>query len=86
MEGCWKGCRVCVIMLSQSRGWSGCFLERGAVVGPAEGLRGFVAVDDVAVHLVDEVVAAGEVAVSQHAAGQGGEDQFDLVEPRGVAG
>jgi hypothetical protein len=24
--------------------------------------------------------------VSQHAAGQGGEDQFDLVEPRGVAG
>jgi len=40
--------------------------------------------DRVVFQLVDQVVAAGEVAVSQDPAGQGGEEQLGLIGPGGV--
>nr|WP_249416771.1 hypothetical protein [Streptomyces sp. TS71-3] len=36
--------------------------------------------------LVDQILARGELAASQQAAGQDREEDLDLVEPRGVFG
>src|ERR1700730_15210336 len=56
--------------------------ERGAVVGPAAGL-GVVLVggQDEGVDVFGEVVAAGELASAQDAAGEGGEEDLHLVQP-----
>lgn len=59
-------------------------LEGGSFVGPAVWFGGFVVRYRVCLQLVDQVIAAGEVAVPQNPAGQGGEEQFDMVEPGSV--
>lgn len=61
-------------------------LLAGRVAAPVE--RGheidLVVPEHVGLKLLDQVVAAGEVAVPHDPAGQGGEEQHDLVEPGGM--
>src|SRR5665811_1965513 len=61
-------------------------LEELGVVGPAEGLGGPVVDLDELEDLVGEVLAGGDLAAAQHAAGQDREEDLDNVEPTGVFG
>ena len=63
-----------------------CGSEELGVVGPAEGFGGAVVGRDERGDLLDEVVAGGEVAAAEHAAGQDREEDLHHVQPVGVAG
>src|SRR5665811_211196 len=59
-------------------------LEELGVVGPAEGFGGPVVDLDELENLVGKVLAGGELAAAQHAAGQDREEDLDDVESVGA--
>src|SRR6476469_7075443 len=63
-----------------------CGSQKLGVVGPAEGFGGAVVGRDEVGDLLGQVVAGGEVAAAEQAAGQDREEDLDHVQPAGVAG